>query len=97
MLKRAQDMGPDQAQLFWAGVYTDNNNFSFIGPELATFGIKWKEMNRLANIWLADAEPSVGTCVVWIVGRVVINGVFGCLIPSKLQRAIIQMEKALRG
>jgi hypothetical protein len=35
---RSRELGLAQARPFWAGVYTDNFDFSFVGPELHAAG-----------------------------------------------------------
>ena len=70
----------------------------FIGVEMLLKGIAiWREMCDRANIWRAPEAVIIGTCVIWIGGRCVLNGGFGCLVPSKRQRAIEAIKAALNG
>ena len=96
--QRLERLGFEQARPFWAGVYTDNFDMVYVGPDLAVAGIAiWKAMNAEANIWLAEGAAIVGTCNTWIGGRTVINGGFGCLTPQKRERALVACQAALRG
>ena len=70
----------------------------FIGVEMLIKGIAiWQSMCDRANIWRAPEAIIIGTCVLWIGGRCVLNGGFGCLVPSKRQRAIEACSAALDG
>ena len=95
--QRHRALGHAQARPFWAAVYTDNFDFTYVGPEIAAFGInKWKAMNDEANIWLQD-DCTVGTCSDWIGARTVVTAGIGCVTPSKRERALVNTQKALDG
>ena len=95
--ERVELLGHAQARPFWAAVYTDNFDFSFVGPSLGAYGIyKWKAMNAAANIWL-QADCQVGTISDWIGGRSVVTAGIGCVPPSKRERALVNSREALAG
>jgi len=88
----------EQGRPYWAAVYTDNFEFTFQDARLMAKGIAiWKRMNAQANIAIAESAAAVGTCIVWIGGRCVLNAGIGCLVPSKLQRALLACRAALEG
>ena len=94
---RLAALGRVQARPFWAGVYTDNFDFSFMASQLAATGtLIWKSMNADSNIWLQD-HVQYGTCVTFIGGRCVNGAGFGCVVPSKRERALSACRKALAG
>ena len=94
---RLAALGRVQARPFWAGVYTDNFDLSFMASELAATGtLIWKSMNADSNIWLQD-HVQYGTCVTFIGGRCVNGAGFGCVVPSKKERALSACRKALAG
>ena len=96
--ERLSAFGVGQARPYSAKVYTDNYDMLFIGVEMLIKGIAiWQSMCDRANIWRAPEAIIIGTCVLWIGGRCVLNGGFGCLVPSKRQRAIEACSAALDG
>lgn len=95
--QRRAALGHAQARPFWAGVYTDNYDATFMASDLAAAAtLIWKRMNHEANIWLQDHVP-YGTCGDWIGGRCVLMAGFGCITPSKRNRARMACEAALAG
>ena len=96
--ERVADFGVEQARPYSGMVYTDNYDMLFIGVEMLLKGIEiWREMCDKAKIWRSPEAIIIDTCVVWIGGRCVLNGGFGCLVPSKRQRAIEAIKAALNG
>ena len=94
---RLQKLGAHQARPFWAGVYTDNFDFTFCASELAARGMLiWRNMNIKAQIRMQE-HIKYGTCIDWIGGRCVNNAGYGCITPSKKSRAIRACEQALAG
>ena len=94
---RATSLGPEQARPFDAESYTDDYEFLYAGPELAAIGTRiWRDMNRQANFWLST-KSGAGTILDFIGGRLVLNGGFGCLSPSKRARAVRNTMAALEG
>ena len=94
--QRRSKLGLIQARPFWGGVYTDNFEFDFMASDLAAEGFRiWLVMNKRANIRLQE-HVGYGTCTDWIGGRCVAMGGFGCLVPSKRQRAITHSHRALK-
>ena len=80
-------MGSEQARPFDARAYTDDFEFMYASPTLAAQGTRiWRDMNVKANFWLSD-KSNAGTVMDVIGGRMVLNGGFGCLSPSKSARA----------
>ena len=95
--ERLAALGHVQARPFWAGVYTDNFDMSFMASTLAAAGtLLWKSMNKDSNIWLQD-HVQYGTCVTFIGGRCVNGAGYGCVVPSKKERALAACRKALAG
>ena len=47
----------------------------------------WDDTCAKANYWLSE-KASAGTVIDFIGGRLVLNGGFGCLSPSKHARAV---------
>ena len=88
LAERSARLGHRQARPFKTSGYTDDYEFEFVGPDLFAAGARtWIDMCAKANYWLSD-KASAGTVVDFIGGRLVLNGGFGCLSPSKHARAI---------
>ena len=88
LAERATQLGPRQARPFKTGGYTDDYEFEFVGPELFAAGARiWTDMCGKANYWLSE-KAGAGTVIDFIGGRLVLNGGFGCLAPSKHARAV---------
>ena len=88
LAERAATLGPRQARPFKTSGYTDDYEFEFVGPELFAAGARiWIDMCHKANYWLSE-KASAGTVIDFIGGRLVLNGGFGCLSPSKHARAV---------
>ena len=88
LAERATTLGPRQARPFKTSGYTDDYEFEFVGPELFAAGARiWIDMCHKANYWLSE-KASAGTVIDFIGGRLVLNGGFGCLSPSKHARAV---------
>ena len=95
--QRLDKLGFQQARPFWAAFYTDNFNITFCASDLAASGTYvWRLMNGEAKIQL-QPHVAYGTCNDWIGGRYVLNGGFGCLTPTKRERAIVNIERSLAG
>ena len=95
--KRLEVLGFAQARPFWAALYTDNFDITFCASELAAKGtFLWREMNGEAGIRM-QPHVAYGTCTDWIGGRFLVTAGFGCLAPSKRERAIINVERSLAG
>lgn len=97
--ERRHVLGPSQARPFWAGVYTDDFQFYFISVDLAVIGVLlWNEQNSSGKITMCKPhKKQLGTVVDAIGARNVLNGGFGCTIPSKRARAIVNCSLALQG
>eukprot|EP00900_Chrysochromulina_parva_P014812 jgi/Chrpa1/23331/Chrysochromulina_OHIO_Genome00028025-RA len=88
LAERAASLGPRQARPFKTSGYTDDYEFEFVGPELFAAGARiWDDTCAKANYWLSE-KASAGTVIDFIGGRLVLNGGFGCLSPSKHARAV---------
>ena len=97
LAERRTALGHSQARPFWAAVYTDDFDHTFIGPELAARGaLEFNAMNTEANIRMSDKEGA-GTVIDFIGGRTVLNGGFGCLPPAKRARALLECREAHAG
>ena len=56
----------------------------------------WRTACRECNYWLSE-KACAGTVLDYIGGRLVLNGGFGCISPSKRARAIADSEAAIGG
>ena len=97
LAERATRLGPSQARPFKTSGYTDDYEFEFVGPELFAAGARiWIGMCDKANYWLSE-KAGAGTVVDFIGGRLVLNGGFGCLSPSKHARAVADSMTVCEG
>ena len=97
LAERSARLGPRQARPFKTSGYTDDYEFEFIGPDLFAVGARtWIDMCAKANYWLSD-KASAGTVIDFIGGRLVLNGGFGCLSPSKHARAVADSTSVCEG
>ena len=97
LAERAAIMGPRQARPYDTSGYTDDYKLEFVGPELLAAGARiWRTECRKANYWLSE-KACAGTVLDYIGGRLVLNGGFGCITPSKRARAIADSEAAING
>ena len=95
---RLASFGVEQARPYSGKVYTDNYDILFIRVEMLLKGIDTlRTMCDRASIWRSQEAVIIGTCVIWIGGRCIRNCGFGCLVPSKRQRAIEACTAALNG
>jgi hypothetical protein len=94
---RETKLGFNQARPYWAALYTDNFDFTFCASDLAAAATYiWRTMNGEANMRM-QPHVAYGTCTDWIGGRYVLTGGFGCVTPSKRERAILNIERSLEG
>jgi hypothetical protein len=85
--ERCRKLGSAQARPFGAFVYTDNFDFCYLGPVLATVGTAtWKLMNGTACIKLQTGPEVLGTCSKWVGQRTLVNAGLACLKPDKEAR-----------
>ena len=97
LAERAATLGPRQARPFDTSGYTDDYKLMFVGPELLAAGARiWRTACRECNYWLSE-KACAGTVLDYIGGRLVLNGGFGCISPSKRARAIADSEAAIGG
>ena len=97
LAERAATLGPRQARPFDTSGYTDDYKLEFVGPELLAAGARiWRTACRECNYWLSE-KACAGTVLDYIGGRLVLNGGFGCISPSKRARAIADSEAAIGG
>ena len=97
LAERAAILGPRQARPFDTSGYTDDYKLVFVGPELLAAGARiWRTACRECNYWLSE-KACAGTVLDYIGGRLVLNGGFGCVSPSKRARAIADSEAAIGG
>jgi hypothetical protein len=97
LAERAATLGAHQARPFATSGYTDDYKLDFLGPELLAAGsLIWRSMCREGNYWLS-AKACAGTVVDYIGGRLVLNGGFGCLSPTKHARAVSNSMAYLEG
>ena len=95
--ERSEKMGPRQARPFTTSGYTDDYEHTFVGPELFAAGsFIWRIMCDKANYWLS-AKEGAGTVIDYIGGRLVLNGGYGCLPPTKHARAVADSTAAIEG
>ena len=97
LAERAAKLGPQQARPFDTCGYSDDFKFEFVGPELLAAGaLIWRTACGKANFWLSE-KAGVGTVLDYIGGRLILNGGFGCISPSKRARAIADSMAAIDG
>ena len=95
--ERRRQLGHEQARPFWAACYTDNFDATFCSSQLAAEATKiWRMMNGEANM-IMQPHLSYGTCNDFIGGRYVLTGGFGCITPTKRQRATENVSLSLQG
>ena len=90
--ERRKRLGNDQARLcsYWSGCYTDDTITVALGHRRAALIARdVVELNAECNVWIAEPHKCpLGTCVDHIGVRLVVNGGFGTLSPSKRVRAL---------
>ena len=97
LAERAAALGPKQARPYDTSGYTDDYKLEFVGPELLAAGARiWRTECRKANYWLSE-KACAGTVLDYIGGRLVLNGGFGCITPSKRARAMADSKAAIDG
>ena len=95
--ERSAKLGHRQSRPFATSGYTDDFKYTCLGAELLVAGIViWRMMCKRANFWLSD-KAGAGTVFDYIGGRLVLNGGYGCLPPSKHARAIADTVAAIEG
>ena len=97
LAERADKIGPRHARPFITAGYSDDYYFAYVGPELAAAGTRlWRDIASKTNFWLST-KSGAGTVIDFIGGRLVLNGGFGCLPPSKHARAVADTIATLEG
>ena len=95
--ERRQQLGPRQARPFSTSGYTDDYEMVFLGPELTAVGaMLWRRIGKVTGFELSQ-KSGAGTVIDYIGGRLVLNGGFGCMPPSKQARAIHDTQEAIAG
>ena len=86
--ERKAKLGARNARPFVTSGYTDDYEHVYVGPELTAAGARiWRAICGKCNYWLST-KSGAGTVFDYIGGRIVLNGGFGCMSPSKSARAI---------
>ena len=97
LAERSAKLGPRNARPFSTSGYTDDYYIAYIDEELTAVGtLIWRTACKQANYWLS-AKAGAGTIVDYIGGRLVLNGGFGCLPPTKHARAVADSMAAADG
>ena len=97
LAERKRELGPRHSRPFTTSGYTDDFKYVCIGPELLAAGaLIWRTMCSKANFWLS-AKAGAGTVIDYIGGRLVLNGGYGCLSPTKHARAVADTQSAIDG
>ena len=94
---RRVNLGMEQARPYFNTPWTDDFKFTYCGAELGAEGtFLWRQQCSEAKLNMSS-KVGGGTVVDYVGARYVLNGGFGCVVPSKRDRTLAECFAAMAG